>query len=74
MARCRPSIGTFIGGALLGAAIAFVLVPNSRRILKRTARRWLYELQRGDADESADVEDEAGATEGGLAATRGWTA
>ncbi len=74
MVRCRPSIGAFIGGALLGAAVAFVLVPNSRRVLRRTARRWLHELLRDEADEFADVEDEAGATEGGLAATRGWTA
>jgi hypothetical protein len=72
MARCRPDVASLIGGALLGAAIALVLIPDSRRVLRRAVRGWLQDLQAEEGADPAGVDEEAGATEGGLAATRDW--
>jgi hypothetical protein len=71
MAKCRPHPASIVGGAVLGASLAFLLIPESRRLLRRTLRGWVRELLERE-DELEDIESEAGATEGGLAATRRW--
>jgi len=71
MAKCRPNVGAVVAGALVGAAVAFLLVPESRRWAQRQLRVWIRDMLE-DEPEDAGVHEEAGATEGGLAATRGW--
>lgn len=71
MAKCRPNIGAVVAGALVGAAVAFLLVPESRRWARRNLRNWVRDVLETDADDEG-VHEEAGAPEGGLAATRDW--
>jgi hypothetical protein len=71
MAKCRPNVGAVVAGALVGAAVAFLLVPESRRWAQRQLRNWMRDVLEDDFEHDG-VHEEAGATEGGLAATRGW--
>ena len=59
----------FAGGALLGAAAALLILPEGRREVRRQLEIWL-----GDEDMAwlEEIEQEAAATEGGMAGTRDW--
>jgi hypothetical protein len=71
MAKCRPNVGAVVAGALVGAGIVFLLVPESRRWARRSLRNWVRDVLETDYEDEG-VHEEAGAPEGGLAATRGW--
>jgi hypothetical protein len=73
MSRCRSHTSLFIFGAAAGAAAALFLVPSTRRILATGIRRVLFELREGDLVSPDGITQEAGAVEGGLAATRRWS-
>jgi hypothetical protein len=62
----------FILGALTGAAVALFLVPMTRRAIVEGMRSAIDEV-RGGNSLGSDVTQEAGAVEGGLAATRRWS-
>ncbi len=59
----------FAGGALFGAATVFLLMPGSRREMRRRLESWLGEE---DPNWPEEIEQEAAATEGGRAGTREW--
>lgn len=71
MANRGSQIGGLLAGAVLGAMVAFLLVPESRRWVRGTVRGWVRDLLESDLEEE-NIHHEAGAPEGGLAATRGW--
>ena len=73
MSRCQSHSSLFIFGAVTGAAAALLLIPSTRRALSAGLRRVLYELREGDAVSHDGITQEAGAVEGGLAATRRWS-
>jgi hypothetical protein len=60
-------------GALLGAGVTLFLIPSSRRALLRRFSEWLPD-EDGELLEFDGIAQEAGASEGGLAATRTWRA
>ena len=59
----------FAGGALLGVVAALLILPESRREMRKQLETWL-----GDEDMAwlEEIEQEAAATEGGRAGTRDW--
>ena len=59
----------FAGGALLGVVAALLIVPESRREVRRQLETWLGDEDMAWLDE---IEQEAAATEGGMAGTRDW--
>lgn len=72
MARCQSHQALFVLGALAGAAVALLLVPMTRRAIVEGMRSALDEIRAGNSLAN-DVTQEAGAVEGGLAATRRWS-
>jgi hypothetical protein len=72
MARCRSHQAWFVLGALTGAAAALLVVPTTRRAIVEGMRSALDEMRAGNSLAN-DVTQEAGAVEGGLAATRRWS-
>lgn len=72
MARCQSHQALFVLGALTGAAVALLLVPMTRRAIVEGMRSALDEMRAGNSLAN-DVTQEAGAVEGGLAATRRWS-
>jgi hypothetical protein len=59
----------FLGGALLGVVAMVLVAPESRRQVWRRLESWLGE---GEGPLLDEIEQEAAATEGGLAGTRAW--
>ena len=72
MASCRTHQALFVLGALTGAATALLLVPMTRRAIVEGMRSALDEVRAGDSLAN-DIAQDAGAVEGGLAATRRWS-
>jgi hypothetical protein len=58
-------------GALIGVAVVMMLDPRSRQTIRRSIEGWISNLL-GPGDEDHGIEQEAAATEGGLAGTREW--
>ena len=73
MSRGNPTATGVIIGALLGAGVTLLLLPGSRRALLRRIGEWLPEDDEGLL-EFDGIAQEAGASEGGMAATRTWRA
>ncbi len=72
MDRYRRDMSLLTGGALLGVAVVLVLAPRTRQTVWRAIDGWIREAM-GSSDPDRDgIEQEAAATEGGLAGTRGW--
>lgn len=59
----------FVGGAVLGALAMALLAPESRRHIRQQLGDFLGD---GEAPWLDEIEQEAAATEGGLAGTRAW--
>jgi len=72
MASCRSHQALFVLGAFAGAAAALLLVPMTRRAIVEGMRSALDEMRVGNSLAN-DITQEAGAVEGGLAATRRWS-
>ena len=75
MSHCRSNqVLFFMIGAGLGAGVTLLLLPSSRRAVKRAVQGWRSEMLGPEELLHEGVEQEAGATEGGLAAARSWRA
>ena len=72
MARCRSHQALFVLGALAGAAATLLIVPMTRRAIVEGMRSAMDEVRAGNSLGN-DITQEAGAVEGGLAATRRWS-
>jgi len=72
MSQCRSHQALFVLGALTGAAAALFLVPVTRRAIVEGMRSAIDEVRAGNSLGN-DITQEAGAVEGGLAATRRWS-
>ena len=73
MSRGNDAATGVIIGAILGAGLTLLLMPATRRALLRRVADLLPEAE----DEMLDfdgIAQEAGASEGGMAATRTWRA
>jgi hypothetical protein len=71
MRRANATATGVIVGALVGAGLTLLLMPESRRALRRRMSGW---WSRNDADllDFDHIAQEAGASEGAWAATRTW--
>ena len=73
MARCPSHSALFALGALAGAAVTLLIIPTTRRALTEGVRLALDEMRAGTSLAHDNITQEAGAVEGGLAATRRWS-
>ena len=72
MDRYRRDMTLLTSGALLGVAVVLMLDPKTRHKMWHSVEGWLGDVF-DSADEDAEaIEQEAAATEGGLAGTREW--
>lgn len=72
MRMSRPNLPVVLGTALVGAVLVLLLLPSTRQLVRRKAQAWWTDLQEEEGKTAEEIEQEAGATEGGLAGTRGW--
>lgn len=73
MSQTRTNASLFLFGAAAGAAVALLLIPSTRRALIHGVQRTIDDLREGDMVSPEGITQEAGAVEGGLAATRRWS-
>ena len=70
MRRANETATGVIIGAILGAGVTLLLIPSARRALVRRVSSLIPEAE--DELDFDGIAQEAGASEGGLAATRTW--
>lgn len=72
MDNYRRDMTLLTGGALIGVAVVMMLDPRTRQTIWRSVEGWINNvLEPGHEDHSIE-DQEAAATEGGLAGTREW--
>lgn len=72
MDRYRRDMTLLTSGALLGVAAVMLLDPRTRQNIVRKVEGIIADITKRLEADAEEIEQEAAATEGGLAGTRDW--
>ena len=72
MDRYRRDMTLLTSGALLGVAAVLLLDPRTRQNIIRKVEGFLTDFADSLEGDAEEIEQEAAATEGGMAGTRDW--